>query len=60
LGDALRMANCGICDAAIAHVDGDIIKGEYVGGQWVHVELPASVHPALPAKGTIVACNPDG
>jgi hypothetical protein len=45
-----RRATCAGCGAAIIEPSSGKGKGE---GQWVHVELPATVHPAHPATDTV-------
>lgn len=48
---ALERAECVTCGEQIAWVDGAYDKdGEGKGGQFVHVELPAEVHAAMPKR----------
>ncbi len=45
---AAGFAPCVNCGERIAWVDTSAKEGPARGGQWVHVKLPPTVHPAAP------------
>lgn len=44
IAKALAFDRCVTCGLQLALVDAKKVKGEIVGGQWVHLHLPDSVH----------------
>lgn len=50
---ALERAECETCGGQVAWVDGAYDKdGERKGGQWIHVALSDTVHPAMPKRAS--------
>lgn len=46
---ALAFDECVTCANQLALVDAKKVKGEIVGGQWIHLHLPDDVHAPTPA-----------
>lgn len=48
---AVAFDECKVCGNRVAWVDATKTKGGHVGGSWIHLHLPTSMHVAVPLHG---------